>query len=62
METPPPSDTLQASPIPPVEGFRSFRGDWQTNICSANVLSPMATSCHSFENHFGQISSDSVRI
>ena len=39
VETPLPNDSLKASLIPPVGGcLRSFRGDWQTNKCSSNVL------------------------
>ena len=39
METPPSNDFLKASLSPPVGGrIRSFRRDWQTNICSSNVL------------------------
>ena len=39
METPPPSDSLKASPSPPVEGcLCSFRRDWQTNKCLNNVF------------------------
>ena len=39
METPPPTDSFQASLSPPVGGcLRSFRRDWLTNKCSDNVL------------------------
>ena len=39
VETPPPNDSLQPCLSPPVGGcLRSFRGDWQTNKCSNNVL------------------------
>ena len=39
METPPPNDSFQASPSPPVGGrLHSFRRDWLTNKCSNNVL------------------------
>ena len=38
METPPHNDSLQVSLSPPVGGRLSFRRDWLTNKCSANVL------------------------
>ena len=42
METPPPNDSLKASLNRQVGGYlHFFRGDWQTNRCSNNVLNIM---------------------